>query len=500
LGDNRIRKIVIVGGGTAGWMTAACLARTLGRGAIRIHLVESEEIGTIGVGESTLPAIHDFNAMLGLNEAEFMAATEATFKLGIEFSGWSRPGDRYFNSFTAYGQPLGGVPFHHHWLRLRLLGDDTPMDSYSLPIVAAKLERFGRVPPDAVPSHFPYAFQFDALLYAAYLRRYAERLGVERTEGKVVTTTLRPDDGFIESIKLASGENIAGDLFVDCSGFRGVLVEQALATGYEDWSRWLPCDRSIAVPCESAGAAVPFTRAMSSEAGWRWRIPLQHRVGNGTVYCSRFLSDDDAWRTLEARLEGKALAAPRVLGFVTGRRRKQWNRNCVAVGLAGGFLEPLESTSIGFIQYALFQLVQLFPDRTWSPSDAEEFNRIMDEEFERVRDLLVLHYHATERADTPFWDHCRTMPVPDSLAAVEELFRARGFVAAHRDSLFGEPSWLAVFLGQNVVPDRYDPLSDTMDTDSVRFALGRIRDGLRASAERLPLHRDFVASYCATAH
>ncbi|HEY1961973.1 MAG TPA: tryptophan halogenase family protein, partial [Rhizomicrobium sp.] len=337
-GDRRIRKVVIVGGGTAAWMTAAALSRTLDMRDLSIRLVESAEIGTVGVGESTVPPIREFNRMLGLDEPDFMRATQATFKLGVQFRDWGKIGDRYIHSFARYGQPMGGVSFHHHWLRLKANGDNTPLEDYSLPILAANLGRFSRPETLGLPPHaFPYAFQFDALLYAAFLRRYAESRGVVRTEGKVVDVGLNGESGFVESITLENGERIDGELFIDCSGFRGLLIEQALHTGYEDWTNWLPCDRSVAVPCEAADAPVPYTRAIAAEAGWRWRIPLQHRVGNGYVYCSRYLNDDAAWGLLSQRLEGRALAEPRFLRFVTGRRKKQWNRNCVAIGLSAGF-------------------------------------------------------------------------------------------------------------------------------------------------------------------
>jgi tryptophan halogenase len=494
--DRRLKTIVIVGGGTAGWMTAAAMARLLGS-SVEIRLVESEEIGTVGVGESTVPPIRDFNALLGLDEPDFMRATQATFKLGIEFRDWCRPGDAYIHSFAVYGQPIGGVSFHHHWLRLRERGDNAGLDEYSLPIAAAKLGRFAKVESKGVPAHaFPYAFHFDALLYAAYLRKYAEVRGVRRTEGKVVDAALRGHDGFIESVTLASGERIAGDLFVDCSGFRGLLIEQALHTGYEDWRNWLSCDRGVAVPCEAAADPLPFTRAFASDAGWRWRIPLQHRVGNGYVFCSALMSDDAAWESLRSQLEGRPLAEPRFLGFVTGRRKKQWNKNCVAIGLAGGFLEPLESTSIGLIQLAILNLLQLLPDCRWNPADADEFNRLMDVEFERIRDFLVLHYHATERGETPFWRDRRAAPIPEALAYKKDIFAERGLIFSHRDDFFQEPSWLSVFLGQNIVPRRFDPLAERLPAEEVAARLQQMRSTIREMAEAMPAHRSFLESYC----
>jgi tryptophan halogenase len=449
-----------------------------------------------------VPPIRHFNAMLGVNEADFMNKTQATFKLGIEFRGWHKPGDAYLHSFGSYGKPLNGVPFHQQWLRMRQLGDDAgPFDDYSLPIVAAHLSRFAHTATNQVQpfSVFPYAFQFDASLYARYLRAYSESREVVRTEGKVVDVALRGETGFIAAVTLESGERIEADLFIDCSGFRGLLIEQALHAGYDDWTNWLPCDRSVAAPCEAVGPAVPFTRAIAEKAGWRWRIPLQHRIGNGAVYCSTFMSDDEAVVSLTGALEGRLIAEPKILRFTTGRRKKQWVGNCVAIGLSGGFLEPLESTSIGLIQIAILNLIQLFPDRGFDPADAEEFNRIMNLEFERVRDFLVLHYHATTRGGTPFWDHCRTMPIPDSLAYKEELFRERGVLVIHRDGFFQEPSWLSVFFGQGVMPRRVDPLCETLAPGELQRNMAQIRQAIREVAENMPTHAAFLENYCAQA-
>jgi tryptophan 7-halogenase len=492
---DRIRDIVIVGGGTAGWMTAAALAQVFVRRqayAPRIRLIESEEIGTVGVGESTIPTVREFNRLLNLDEAEFMRRTQATFKLGIEFRNWGRVGDSYIHSFGPYGRPLGGVPFHHHWLRLRSTGETAPIDAYSLPITAAHLGRFGKPAPITVSDIFPYAFQFDAALYAAYLRNYAEARGVLRTEGIVVEAGLRSTDGFIEHLTLAGGERIAGDLFIDCSGFRGLLIAETLKNGYEDWSRWLPCDRALVAPCEIQGRAEPYTRAIASEAGWRWRIPLQHRVGNGYVYCSGYLDDTGARDALLARLEGRVLGEPRILRFTTGRRHKQWHKNCVAIGLSAGFLEPLESTSVGFIVLGIFNLIQLFPDLNFEPTGVEEFNRLMLLEFERVRDFLILHYALTARDDMPFWDHCRTMAIPDSLRYKMELFGERGLIVVNDGGFFGEPSWLSVCIGQNLLPRCYDPLSDTFDAEEVRRRFADLRLGIRKSAEAMLPHDAFL--------
>jgi tryptophan halogenase len=494
-----IRRIVIVGGGTAGWMTAAALAAKLAGLPIAIRLVESAEIGTVGVGEATVPHIRHFNAALGLDEADFMRKTQATYKLGIEFRDWGRVGDSYIHPFGAYGAAIGGVGFHHHWLRARQGGDPTPLEAYSLPIMAARQGRFA--PPSSDPrslaSTYSYAYQFDAGLYAAYLRAHAEARGVVRTEGKVADVALRGEDGFIDAITLERGERIEGDLFIDCSGFRGLLIEQALKAGYEDWSQWLPCDRAAAVPCETVEPSIPYTRATADTAGWRWRIPLQHRVGNGYVYCSSYISDDQAAAKLLAGLEGPAQAEPRFLRFVTGRRKKQWSKNCVAIGLASGFLEPLESTSIHLIQVAVTTLLELFPDRTCPQADQDEYNRVMDLEFERIRDFLVLHYHATQRTDAPFWNDRRAMSIPDSLAYKMDLFRDRGVVVKYKDGFFLEPSWLAVYLGQNLVPDTYDPVSDRLPDVALAQRLAAMRGAVADIAGVMPTHADWIARFCA---
>jgi tryptophan halogenase len=489
-----IDRILVVGGGSAGWMTAAALANKLAGLPISIEVVESAEIGTVGVGEATLPHIRFFNAALGFDEAEFMRRTKATFKLGIEFRNWGRIGDSYIHPFGAFGTDLGGVPFHQHWLRMRAAGATAPLEDYSLPIQAARRNRFAHPAddPKSLYSTFSYAYQFDAGLYGRFLRDYAEARGVKRTEGRIVDVALRPEDGFISSLTLADGRRLEADLFVDCSGFRGVLIEQALKAGYEEWTRWLPCDRAIAMPCAGTGPLTPYTRATARESGWMWRIPLQHRVGNGHVYSSAFIADDEAESALLAQLEGAPLAEPNRLRFTTGKRRLQWAKNCVAIGLSAGFLEPLESTSIHLIQLAIGHLIDLLPDRGWDPLDAEEFNRVMALEYERVRDFLVLHYCATERDDSPFWDHCRTMELPDSLQYKMELFRERGYVVNYREGMFLEPSWIAVYLGQNVVPRRFDPLSEALPASRLEAEISRIGEACRNAAERMPPHRDFL--------
>lgn len=490
-------SILIVGGGTAGWMSAALLSQFVPAG-YRIQLVESEEIGIVGVGESTIPQINLLNQALGIDEDEFVRATQATFKLGIEFVDWTRPGDRYMHAFGGVGRDVGVVPFHHYWHRAHALGKAKGLEHYKLNEVAARALKMQRGKPrtsDSLPD-MPHAFQFDASLYAKYLRGIAESRGVERIEGKIVDVELDGDSGDVLAVRLESDRRVDADFFVDCSGFRGLLIEGALKTGYEDWTRWLPCDRAMAVPCGSGGDFTPYTRATARDAGWQWRIPLQHRTGNGYVYCSSFISDDDARDTLLANLDGQPQADPRPLRFVTGRRRKFWNRNVVALGLASGFLEPLESTSIHLIQSGLSRLVRMLPRGRGNPADAEEFNRQSAFEFERIRDFLVLHYFANER-DGEFWRHCRDMELPDTLTHKLDLFRADGHIFREHEELFTEVGWLQVFVGQNIMSQNHHPLADTVKEEDLASYMDTWEKLIAREVAQMPSHADFIARHCA---
>ena len=489
-----ITTICILGGGTAGWMTAAALSFKLKDLPITIGLVESDELGTVGVGEATLPHIRAFNEALGIKEAEFMRATEATFKLGIEFCNWGRLGDRYIHPFGNYGDQFESIPFYQYWLRLKKMGETHRLDEYSYPIMAAQDCRFRHPNGEGRQGvlGFGYAYQFDAGLYARFLRARAEANGVIRTEGKVDQVTLNPETGYVESLLLKSKETIKADLFIDCSGFRGVLIEQALKTGYDDWSQWLPCNRALAVPCQTKGALTPFTRATALEAGWQWRIPLQHRVGNGYVYCSSFISDTEATDRLMGNLEGPALADPKQLYFTTGRRRKFWNKNVIAIGLSAGFLEPLESTSIHLIQEGITELLQIFPDKNFLTCDSDEYNRRMGLGYERVRDFLLLHYVANQRTDSELWRHFQTMVLPDSLQEKLTAWTRRAHIIAYEFGTFLPASWLAVLLGQNILPKAYDPRVDRLDEPSLRAMALDLREHVQRAVQDTPDHLTYI--------
>jgi tryptophan 7-halogenase len=494
--DRRIRSIVIVGGGSAGWMTAAALSNSLPKGCA-ITLIESEEIGTVGVGEATIPPIKLFNQTLGLDEAEFMRRTKGSFKLGIQFVNWALPGHRYFHPFGTFGRPFDIVPVHHYWQQAHAAGKAGSLDDYCMAWAAAQALRFA--PPIADQRHvlstYDYAYHFDAGLYAAFLREYAEKRGVTRVEGKIADVRLNGASGFVESVELQDGRRFAGELFIDCSGFRGLLIEGALKTGYDDWTHWLPCDRAMAVPCASAGEFTPYTRSTLREAGWQWRIPLQHRTGNGYVYCSKFITDDAAAAKLTANLDGKALAEPRGLRFVTGRRRKMWNRNVIAIGLSSGFLEPLESTSLHLIQAGIAKLLALFPDRDFDPLVIEEFNRIAASEVERIRDFIILHYHLNQGQDGELWRYCTNMTIPETLEEKIQHFRRYGRLVQREYDLFGPASWLAVHIGQLNMPQRPDPLIHYREVDAIAW-LAKLREALASAAGTLPTHQQYIDKFC----
>jgi len=496
--DTQIGRVVIVGGGTAGWMAAAALSRFLNNGRRTVTVVESDAIGTVGVGEATIPPIINFNGILDINENEFLRATYGTFKLGIEFVNWGKLGDRYFHPFGAYGEDLHGIPFHQLWLReqyrSRGRGEPGPIADYAVSAVAAALGHFARpVRGQKNPlSRLFYAFHFDASLYAAFLRRLAERQGAVRHEGRIVKVHRDGESGDVTAVELEGGKQVAGDLFIDCSGFRALLIEQELGAGWEDWGHWLPCDRAIAVPTALAGPPDPFTRSTAHDAGWQWRIPLQHRMGNGHVFSSRFVEEDAAREVLLANLEGEVLAEPRTIRFATGRRKLSWSHNVVALGLSSGFLEPLESTSIHLIQNGIQRLLALFPDKPISPLERDEYNRGMGDLYNDVRDFVILHYKATQRDDTPFWRYVRDMDVPESLARKMELWRLHGRIFREGAELFGTTSWVAVMLGQNLWPEAYDPIVDSLDEDKVAQALARIRADFHRAAEGLPDQERFL--------
>ncbi|HEV8444938.1 MAG TPA: tryptophan halogenase family protein [Steroidobacteraceae bacterium] len=499
MNDARLKSIVIVGGGTAGWMAAAALARTLDS-AVGIRLIESEDIGTVGVGEATVPHLRAFNDTLRIDEVDFVRAVRGTFKLGIQFVDWGSLGSRYIHGFGTIGHEYRGLPFHQYWLKLHSQGKAQELGEYSLNTAAAPRGRFmtgaSDVPPTSPLSRIAYAYHFDAGLYAQYLRRYAEARRVARIEGEIVDVKLRGTDGFIESVTLKSGQAIAGDLFIDCSGFRGLLIEQALRSGYDDWTRWLPCDRAVAVPSEKTAVATPYTRSTARAAGWQWRIPLQHRTGNGHVYSSAHLADDQAAATLLGHLDGRPLAEPRVLRFSTGRRRQVWSRNCVALGLASGFLEPLESTSIYLIQSGIARLIQMLPDRHMSPVLQARYNAEAQFEMERIRDFLILHYHVTQRRDSEFWKYCAHMPVPEPLADTIRLFQDSGRFFRNADEMFALTSWVQVMIGQHLLPAAWHPLVDAVPDNELAQLGESVRSVVSSCVAAMPEHEQFLSRCC----
>ncbi len=489
-----IRKVVIVGGGTAGWMAAALIAKVIGD-QVAIELVESDDIGIIGVGEATIPPIQHVNAVLGIDEAEFLRETKATIKLAIRFENWGAIGESYYHSFGAAGRNLPFCSFHHFWKRARKAGIAADYWDFDLNHLCAREGKFARIQVDDPTWHLPYAYHFDSGLYGQYLRRYSARLGVVRTEGMIAHARRDGDSGDITALVLRDGREVAGDLFIDCSGSRGLLIQQQLNVGYEDWGHWLPCDRAMAVPSARFEQTSPFTRAIAHGAGWQWRIPLQHRNGNGLVYSSRHCSDDQAAEILLGNLDSEQLADPRIIPFRTGRARRQWHRNVVAVGLASGFLEPLESTSIYLIQSAIVRLLHLFPRAGIDERQVAEYNRQSQIEYETVRDFIILHYHVTARDDSAFWRDLRAMRVPDRLAAKIDLFRATGTLSQDPLDIFMEPSWVQVLMGQGVVPADHHPLADGPTDAELAEQLRQLAAMKREPVPNMPLHDDFLKAY-----
>lgn len=491
------RRIVIAGGGTSGWMTAAALARFLDP-SWQVTLVESDEVGTIGVGEATIPMVRNFNAGLGIDEAEFLAATQGTFKLGIAFEGWGAPDQTYVHGFGMVGRGLGLIAFHHYWLRAQAEGHATPLGDYVLNAVVGRENRFSHVERQSgspLPP-LPYAYHFDATLYAAYLRRFAEARGVVRREGRIVEVQHNGETGDVTALKLADGSVIGGDLFVDCTGFRSLLLGGALGVGYQDWSHWLPCDRAVAVPSARVEPLLPYTRSIAQKAGWRWRIPLQHRTGNGHVFCSAAISEDEATADLLGQLDGEALGDPRLIKFATGRRDRFWDRNVVAIGLASGFIEPLESTAIHLVQTAISRLLDFLPNGPIADADRDSFNRLAEFEIERIRDFVILHYVQNGRVGEQFWDRLRAMDMPEPLAQRIAMFRVNARVVREHDELFDVPGWVQVMIGQGLVPDRWHPMADQLDPEQLAGFLDTVRTAYTRDAARMPAHAEYVAKFC----
>ncbi|MDO3385222.1 tryptophan 7-halogenase [Gilvimarinus sp. SDUM040013] len=496
--NSKVKNIVIVGGGTAGWMTAASLAHNLKIDGLKISLIESEEIGTVGVGEATIPSIRSFNDSLGIDEVEFLQKTQASFKLGIEFRDWRELGSSFFHPFADYGIDLAGIPFHHHLNRLRSTGQNVDIADFSFPTQLAKQNRFAQPHPNP-PSplaDYGYAYHFDAGRYALFLRNYAEQRGVVRIEGKIEHIE-QNDNGDVATLTTESGQSVSGELFIDCSGFRGLLIEQTLATGYDDWRHWLPCDRAIAVQSEMGGEITPYTRTTAKDSGWQWRIPLQHRTGNGYVYASDFCTPDRAEKTLLDGLDGAPITEPRKFEFVTGKRKNIWNKNVFAIGLSGGFLEPLESTSISLIQTGISKLLNFFPYHGINEWDQAEVNRQHSHEFERIRDFLILHYKATKRDDSPFWRHCQSMEIPETLQLKMALFENRGHVMMLEPEAFERDSWVTMYCGYEKYAADYDRRADTISDNELNAQLEKMKQSIASAASQPLSHSEFIRRHCA---
>lgn len=495
-----IEHIIIVGGGTAGWMAAAALSRLRAGRPVEITLIESEEIGTVGVGEATIPPFLDFNRLLEIDESEMLSMVQGSFKLGIQFVNWGKIGDSYIHPFGNYGYQVDGISFHHVWHKYQQAGDKRPIQVFNVETMAAHFGRFARTE-DYQRDDLPpvnYAYHIDAGRYAKYLRGYAETRGVVRREGKISDVTLDNESGFVSSVTMENGDVLKGDLFIDCSGFRGLLIEQALKTGYEDWSNYLPCNRAVALPClrEDGSGPLPYTRATAHSAGWQWQVPLQHRNGNGHVYCNEYMSDDEAHSILVNNIAGKPGAEPNFLRFVTGRRKKFWNKNVVALGLASGFMEPLESTSLHLVTTGINKLIALLSLDGITQVQEDAFNRLTGKEYARIRDFLILHYNSTTRDDSPFWNYCRNMPVPESLTEKVELFRQNGQIFREDDELFTETSWAAVMMGQGIKMGSHNAMADAVKEPTTRREIDEMEKSIQFVVQHMPSHGEYLKQYC----
>ena len=490
--NHKIKRIVIAGGGTAGWMAAAAIARTMGH-VVDLTLVESDAIRTVGVGEATIPPILFFNSMLGIDEAEFMRASRGTYKLGINFEGWRDIGEDYMHGFGFTGEDSWTAGFQHFWKKGVDLGISTDYGDYCLERNAAEANKFAHLPNTGMH----YAYHIEATHYAKYLRGLCEKHGITRIEGKITSVQTKPEDGFIQSLTLESGQVVEGDFFIDCTGFKGLLIEKTMQVGYEDWSHWLPCNSAIAAQTKSDNDPLPYTRAIAHGAGWQWKIPLQHRVGEGVVYSDRFMTDDEAKKLMLENSEGEHLDELRVIKFRTGKRLKNWNKNCVALGLASGFLEPLESTSIHMIQQGILRLLKMFPVNGVKQTDIDEYNKQTTYDIEKIRDFIIMHYKVTNRTDTEFWRYCKNMEIPDSLAHRIELFKETGSVFPV-DELFLENSWAQVMIGQGIVPNSHHAIADRMTKDELKAFLDNIKSKIQQTVSQLPTHQEYINKFCKT--
>lgn len=493
MSNNRVNNVVIVGGGTAGWMVAASLVNSY-KHTVNFTLVESSEIGTVGVGEATNATIRRFYGALGMSDLDVMKATNATCKLGIEFKNWFTENSTFIHPFGIFGQKVAGIEFHHYWMKLRQQGDTSDISDYSLGAMLAKQGKFTTPSknPTSELSIFDWALHFDATLFAKHMRLFAENNGVKRIDAKVTKVNVKQENGFIESIVLDNGTLINGDLFIDCSGFKGLLIEETLQTGYVDWSEWLPCDKAVAVQSELVGAPSPYTVSTAHKAGWQWNIPLQNRQGNGLVYASKYITDNDAKALLTSNISGKLMGEPKMFSFTPGRREKAWNKNCIAVGLSSGFLEPLESTSIALVETAIEKIKMLFPDKSMNQGCIDEFNDMTRLEYERVRDFIILHYHATTRDDSPLWNYVRTMPIPDSLQHKITLYKERGHLVKYRWEIFQPASWVALYSGNNIQPNTYDPIVDNFSIDYLKHSFSEMKKSIQTVVDETPTHEEFL--------